>query len=283
MERLATGYRLIEAPTFDDGALLFSDVFTGGVRRLLADGTVEDVLAHRRGIGGMAVHADGGYVVSGRNVAWKRGDDTVVLLDRQHDGQSFNDLTTDPDGRIYVGSLEIDPFDEGGEPSPGELFLIDLDGSVRVVADDVGLSNGLGVSPDGSRLYHADTGAHAVWVYDRAPDGGLGARRTLYRADDADPDGLAVAEDGTVWVAMASGGEVLVLSPGGEVVDRVEVEVPMVTSVCFGGADRNDLYVVTGDRGAPADVGAAVYRTRVGVIGLTVGPARVRPVSAPGR
>ena len=51
----------------------------------------------------------------------------------------------------------------------------------------------------------------------------------------------------------------------------------MVTSVCFGGAGLGDLFVVTGDRGAPKDVGAAVYRTAAPTPGLPVPDARVRP------
>ncbi len=278
MERLISGFRLIEAPTIDDsGALLFSDTVAGGVRRLLPDGTVEDVVPHRRGIGGLAIHADGGFVVSGRNVSWKRDGETVVLHDREHDGQSFNDLTTDPDGRIYVGSLEFDPFDPESTRVPGKLYLIDLDGRVRVVAEHVKLTNGLGLSPDASLLYHSDTEGHAVWTYDRSPDGSLANRRALHQWEDKEPDGLAVAADGSVWVAMATSGEVVVVAADGSIADTIPIDVPMVTSVCFGGPDLRDLYVVTGDRGAPTDVGGAVYRMRAPVPGLSVAKAQVRP------
>ena len=153
MERLASGFGLVEGPTLDpDGSLVFSDVPAGGVNRLLPDGAVEEVIPHRRGIGGIALHADGGYVISGRNVSWKRPDgETTVLLDREHEGMSFNDLTADPDGRIYVGSLLFNPLDGStSSREKGDLYLIDLDGTSRKVHDDVGLSNGLGVSPDGS-------------------------------------------------------------------------------------------------------------------------------------
>src|SRR4051812_31772772 len=143
MERLASGFRLVEGPAIDpDGHLVFSDVQAGGVHRLGADGAIEEVVPHRKGIGGIAVHADGGLVISGRNVAWKRPDgETVVLLDREHDGMSFNDLTTDPDGRIYVGSLLFNPLDGStGEHAMGDLYLIDLDGSTRIVHGDVSVT-----------------------------------------------------------------------------------------------------------------------------------------------
>ena len=282
MERLLSGYGLIEGPTVEpDGALVFSDTRRGGVHRLRPDGGVEVVVPHRRGIGGVALHADGGHVVTGRNVSWKRADgQTVVLLDRDHDGMSFNDLGTDPDGRVYVGSLAFDPFATSGERPTGQLYLIDLDGSVRVVADDVRLTNGLGVSPDGRSLYHSDTDAHAVWRYDRAADGSLSNRRALHQRADARPDGLAVAADGSVWVAMAGSGEVVGVDADGTVIAAIAVEVPMVTSVCFGGEGLTELFVVTGEDGAPADVQGGVYRTPAPCPGLAVPPARVRQPEA---
>jgi gluconolactonase len=50
----------------------------------------------------------------------------------------------------------------------------------------------------------------------------------------------------------------------------------MVTSVCFGGDDLRDLYVVTGSRGGPSERCATVYRTRVEVPGVPLAPCRVR-------
>ena len=53
----------------------------------------------------------------------------------------------------------------------------------------------------------------------------------------------------------------------------------MVTSVCFGGKDLQDLYVVTGSRGGPSENCGSIFRTRVDVPGDPIAPARV-PVSA---
>ena len=51
--------------------------------------------------------------------------------------------------------------------------------------------------------------------------------------------------------------------------------MPMCTSVCFGGDDLKDLYVVTGSGGAASDREGSVFRTRVAVAGLPVPEARV--------
>jgi gluconolactonase len=280
MERLATGYTLIEGPVWDGArGLLFSDVHDGGVFCLSPSGAVSPVIEHRRGIGGIALHHRGGLVVGGRNIAYKgpAAAGTVVLLDseRAGGGAGFNDLTTDEAGRIYVGSLGMSPFDAGAEPRPGALHVIDLDGSSRTLWSGVKLTNGLGFSPDGKKLYHSDSRANLVGVYDVHADGSVGERRAFARVEPGVPDGLAVAEDGSVWVASAGGGAVRVFDADGNERPPIPVPQPGVTSLCFGGDDLRDLYVVTGTVGGPADHTGSVYRLRVDVPGLPVPVARV--------
>lgn len=281
MEQLATGYGLVEGPVWHpERGLLFSDVLNGGVHAIGRDDSVTTVIPHRRGIGGMALHEAGGLIVGGRNIAYKSfdGETTVVLLDSDvtEAAVGFNDLTTDAAGRIYVGSLAYVVFG-GAEPKPGHLHVIDLDGSVRTISDGVMLTNGLGTTPDGKRLYHADARGDVVRVYDVAADGGVGPWRPFVTTTpEAHADGLAVAEDGSVWVAMAHGSRVDVYEPDGRLRKSIPVPLPMVTSVCFGGDDLMDLYVVTGSRGGPSENCGTVYRTRADVPGLPLAPARAR-------
>src|SRR4051812_46517382 len=120
-EVLATGFQLAEAPTIDrDGTLLFSDVLGGGVHRLQSDGTVETVIPKRRGVGGMALHADGGVVCSGRDVVHVRKGESRTIL--HVDGVlGWNDLCTDAAGRVYAGALRFAVFDRDAAEVPGEL------------------------------------------------------------------------------------------------------------------------------------------------------------------
>ena len=280
MEILASGYGLIEGPVWVPGAgLMFSDVHGGGVYGLAEDGAVTTVFPYRRGIGGMALHADNGLVVGGRNIAFKSftGADTVVLLD--HDTENgnlgYNDLTTDAAGRVYAGSLGSPVFEEG-EQIAGDLYLIDLDGSARVVAEDVLLTNGLGFSPDAKTLYHSDSRRQSVYRYAVAPNGDLGPKQPFASLENGAPDGLAVSVDGAVWVAVAGDGCVAVFEPNGTLRERIAVPMPMCTSVCFGGDDLKDLYVVTGSDGVDGDREGAVYRLPVPTPGLSVSLARVR-------
>ncbi|MCZ6628019.1 MAG: SMP-30/gluconolactonase/LRE family protein [SAR324 cluster bacterium] len=296
METLASGYGLIEGPVWRPGAgLLFSDVIHGGVHCLPEDGgPVRTVIEHRRGIGGMALHESGGLIVSGRNIAHKPdgGGATLVLLDETAAPGvvGFNDITTDSEGRLYVGSLGFSPITPGAEQRPGYLHLIGLDGGSRVLATGIELTNGLGVSPDGRRLYHSDSRTHQVWQYERSDDGGLSPRTPFAEVSEGLADGLALSEDGAVWVAVADGGCVLVFNADGSRRERIAFPLPMVTSLCFGGRDMRDLYVVSGSRGSGSDRGGTgsarggtgsarggtVFRLRVEVPGLPVAPARVK-------
>jgi len=282
METLARGFGLVEGPLWVPGrGLLFSDVLNGGVFCLDAADALSTVFEHRRGIGGMALHVAGGLVVSGRNIGFKPfdGGDTVLLLDRDPEAGNvgYNDLTTDAEGRVYAGSLGASPvFADDLEPAQGDLWLIDLDGSARRVGREIWLTNGLGFAPDGGTLYHSDSSIGTVWCYPVQPGGDLGEKQAFARTERGVPDGLAVAEDGTVWVALASGGHgVAVFDDAGTEVDFIEIPEPMCTSLCFGGEDLKDLYVVSGSEGSGSDSAGAVHRLRVPVAGCAVAPARV--------
>ncbi len=280
MERVATGYGLIEGPVWDPAkGLYFSDVPNGGVYLLDRLGKISLVVPKRRGIGGMALHANGGLIVGGRDIACvSRADGatrTLLPLDAIPGATGFNDLTTDSAGRIYVGSLAFKVFG-GEEPKPGHLHVIDLDGTMRTLSDGVMLTNGLGFSPDGRRLYHNDARAGIVRVYDVNAGGSVGAWKTFASlAPGGVPDGLKVAGDGSVWVADAHGGRVAVFEASGKHRQDIAVPLPMVTSVCFGGDDLRDLYIVTGSRGGPHENCGSIFRTRVEVPGLPLLPARV--------
>ena len=280
MQQIATGYGLIEGPVWDPAkGLYFSDVTGGGIFLLDRQDRVTTVVEKRRGVGGMALHDQGGIVAGGREIAWigEGGRPVTTLLDSAtaDDAKGFNDLTTDSAGRIYVGSLGFKVF--GAEPMrPGNLYCIDLDGTVRRVSDGVLLTNGLGVSPDGKRLYHSDARRQMVRVYDVEPDGALSHWRCFAAFGEGGvPDGLKVAADGSVWVADAHGGRVAVFAANGRHLRDIAVPLPMVTSLCFGGDDLRDLYVVTGSRGGPNENCGTIYRMRVETSGLPLAPCRV--------
>jgi len=280
MQQVATGFGLVEAPVWDPRkGLYFSDVLNGGVHLLDRKGEVSLIVPKRRGVGGMALHEKDGLVMGGRDIAFfplgNAAPKSWLATADVPGATGFNDLTTDKQGRVYVGSLAFRVF--GGEaPNPGLLHVIDLDGRVRKISEGILLTNGLGFSPDGNHLYHSDSRSAHVRVYDVRPDGSVGPWRKFAELGSAGvPDGLKVASDGSVWVADARGGRVAVFNADGSHRNDVKVPLPMVTSVCFGGDDLKDLYVVTGSDGGPNEKSGSVFRVRVGVAGLPLPLARV--------
>ena len=268
MERLVSGYGLIEGPRVDaDDNLYFSDVTNGGVYRRSPTGEIETVVPRRRGVGGIALHAAGGLVISGRNICHVRAGETRVLFERE-DIPGFNDLFTDAKGRIYTGSMRSNPFSERGPRTPGEAWRIEISGEATELYDDVSLTNGIGFSPDGSRLYHSDTARSHVIAHEVTPDGQAKNRSIFCELVRGAPDGLAVDAEGCVWVAAYGGGCVLCFTPGGVLERTLEVPGQSITSVCFGGLDLRDLYVATADNSDDAGLLGCVFRTRAPRPGL---------------
>jgi len=264
----AHGYDLAEAPTIDiDGSLVFSDVLGGGVYRIDASGTVNTVVPKRRGVGGIAIHEDGGIVCSGRDLVHVReGHDSRTVL--HVDGVAgWNDLCTDATGRVYAGALRFAVFDPEAKVVPGELWRVALDGDPGIVFGDVVHANGVACTADGRTIYLSDTRRQRIIVFDveRA------TRRDIDVSALGHPDGMALDENGGLWVALVSGG-IARLTSEGHVDRRLHPPSAFTTSLCFAG---RDLYVTTGGHSENHDLRGCVLRTTADVPGAPVTPARV--------
>jgi D-xylonolactonase len=267
-EVLAHGYGLAEAPTIDtDGALLFSDVLGGGIYRLAASGDVSTVVPKRRGVGGIAIHADGGIVCSGRDIV-RVGDDGETRTVLHVDGVAgWNDLCTDAAGRVYAGALRFAVFDPKADVVPGELWRVAAAGEPTMMFGDIVHANGVACTPDGRTVYLSDTRRQRVVVFDVE----YATRREFDVSALGHPDGMALDEHGAVWLALVSGG-IVRLTPDGEVDRRLEPPSAFTTSVCFAG---RELYVTTGGHSGEPDLRGCVLRTTVDIAGAPVVPARV--------
>jgi sugar lactone lactonase YvrE len=265
MEELASGFSLLEGPTVDgEGGVYFSDVLNGGVYRWAAGG-VEQVLSKRRGIGGIVLHADGGLIVTGRDVSHVRDGESRTLL--ALDGVTgFNDLATADDGSVYVGALRFHPF-KGETPAPGEIWRIGPAGEAAPAGGGVLWANGIGFAPDGRVAYGSDYARRCVLAWDVGDDGSLSNARTFAEMPAGSADGLAVDVEGGVWVATGDAATIARFSPDGSRDRELEVPAAFVSSLCFGGEDMSDVYITTGD--------GKLLRDRVDVPGLTLTPASI--------
>ncbi len=279
LEILASGYGLLEGPRVDErNRLYFSDVTRGGVYRRDAGGAVETLIPGRKGVGGIALNEGGGLVVSGRTLAlWNEssGESRDVFASYEDKPLiGLNDLTPDDRGSVWVGSLEFDPF-SNVKPVPGFLYRVDPGGKVSRMWEGIELANGLGFSPDGKLLYHGDSTTKAVWVYDVGVDRTVSDRRVFAKLPEGWPDGMAVDVEGGVWVAAVFYGEVVRFRNDGTLDRRFKMPAKMVTSLVFGGADLQDLYIVTADNTDDKAREGTVFRTRSDIPGVPVPKARL--------
>ena len=279
MERIAGGYTLAEAPVAaPDGGLFFSDAIGGGVYRWSpASEDVVDVIPKRRGVGGMALHADGGLVVSGRDLSHVRDGETRTLF-ADEAVAGLNDLTVDPAGRVVVGLLRFRPF-RGEAPVAGEFVRVEVDGSTDTVLPGVEWANGCAFSPDGRTFYGCDFHRGLVLAAELRDDGTYGLPRIVVEAPGGDTDGLAVDENGGLWVALGARGTVGRFRPDGTLEHEIEVPAGFVASLCFGGGDGRDLFITTAGDPAARSTAGGVYLTRSAVPGARLHPAGADPVS----
>jgi len=161
----------------------------------------------------------------------------------------LNDGGCDPSGRFLVGSLNLDDRpdpDNTDAPDDEQLLRIDPSGRVTVIDDDLGLSNGLAWSPDGSWFYSIDTKPGLIWIRSYDSDSGrYGERRVFLKISNGSPDGMCLDAEGNLWVAIWGAGEVRCFSPTGEPLAIVEVAAPHTTSVAFVGPNLDTLLITT--------------------------------------
>ena len=268
--RLVDEMGILESPVvLGPKSCIFSDVACGGIYSL-SGSRIEVLVPHRKGIGGIASTSDGALVVTGRNISLKRpgiGTTEVIREPSPEEGiSSFNDLVVDAKGRIYVGALNLQPPTPSGTACPTSILLIGNDGSSRVVASDLRFPNGMVLTDGGEHLLVADSELRCIYSFEVAPDGLLMNRRTFIEWADGKPDGMALAEDDSIWVAVTSsgGGFVDVLDSGGNSRRRLAFDEPLVTNVALGSASAPRLLVTTGS--APGRVGQGrLYEVGVGV------------------
>jgi len=154
-----------------------------------------------------------------------------------------NDIAVAPDGLVYAS-------DPDWKNKRGRIWLIDRAGQARILEDDMGTTNGIEVSPDGHRLYVAESAERRIWVYDRAADGSISGKRLFAEFPDHGLDGMRTDADGSLYVTRHGAGMVAVLTRDGELQREVRLKGKLPSNIAFGGADGRSVFVTLQDRGA---------------------------------
>jgi len=211
-----------------------------------------------RPVGGFTIQQDGALLLfmdRGGVAEWRDGDFGRTVLDELPGvlDTRFNDVAADPEGRVFCGTMP------GPDGEPARLYRLDPGGVISLLRDDVGLANGIGFSPDLTRLYFADTVKRVITRYAYEPrTGDLRHPEVFHRsshamqAEHGAPDGLTIDADGCLWIARWGGACLLRLDPTGRVIERHPLPARRVTCPIFGGDQLDQLYVTTASGAAEA-------------------------------
>jgi sugar lactone lactonase YvrE len=270
--------QLGEGPCWDDrlDTLLRVDISNG-----LVHGWSPDTgSAWSRGFGGEVsaaiprAHGRGLLVAAGHRLLIEDGERGDVLASVEQDlpDNRFNDCKCDPQGRLWAGTMS-----KTRTPGTAALYRLTPGEPLERVVGGTTISNGLGWSPAGERMYFIDSTTQRIDVFDF--DGATGAiaeRRPFAEIDPADglPDGLTVDATGGVWVCLFGGGQLRRYDEQGRLDAAYELPVTNPTSPCFGGADLRTLYVTSArhrlsdDQLAAEPLAGALLALNPGVAGL---------------
>lgn len=153
-----------------------------------------------------------------------------------------NDLAILDDGTFYAS----DPDWKAGT---GRLWRIGKDRKFRLVAENMGTTNGIDVSADGKTLYVNESVQRKVWAFDIAEDGSLANKRLLKEFPDHGFDGMRVDVKGNLYITRHGKGTVVKLSPKGVILQEISLPGSKPSNICFGGPDGRTAYVTEMENG----------------------------------
>jgi gluconolactonase len=281
LDIVMTGMAFGEGPVWSavEGCLYWVDIVGSRIWRW-TPGVGRELVMHPTGhANGMTLDAEGRLVVAGwgaRSI-WRRElDGSLVTLVDSYLGQrlnSPNDVVVHSDGSIWFTDPSRGLFipgmgGEGGEDLQRYLdnhpvFRLSPEGELTEVVSHMAYPNGLCFSFDESLLYVNDTDRREILVFPVASDGSLGKGRQFYDADGVEPgspDGMKSDVEGNIYVTAPGG--IHVVSPDGDLLGRLALP-HHATNFCFGDEDWKTMYITTHE---------FVYRVRLGIAGVPVGP-----------
>jgi gluconolactonase len=288
LQLLAADLDFPEGPiAMNDGSVIVTEMFAGALTRVTADGKKERIAECGGMTNGAAIGPDGAIWVTNNGGAFTPMRQNGLLIPgappADHKGGMIQrvDIKTGKaetvydacDGRRLIGpnDLVFDKsggfwFTDHGAATPegrrfGALYYAKPDGSKIVRARDHIISpNGVGLSPDETVVYVADTNLGRLWAFDITGEGqladlGFAPGRVVHNLQGYQLlDSLAVEAGGKVCVATIINGGITAFDPDGSV-EHYAVPDLITTNICFGGADMRDAWITAASTGK-------LYKTR---------------------
>jgi gluconolactonase len=289
IELVTEGLEFPEGPiAMADGSVILTEIKGQRLTRVRADGSKEVVVETGGGPNGAAIGPDGAVYITNNGGSFEWLDTNGLTIPgptpASHAGGSIQrfDLKTgqlstiyeDCEGKRLVGPNDL-VFDRAGNiwfsdhgcSTPegrkfGGVYYAKPDGSfISRQRDHLVSPNGIGLSPDESVVYLADTNLGRLWAFDVAEPGVLAASagfapgRVVHNLQGYQLlDSLAVEAGGKVCVATIINGGITAFDPDGSI-EHFPVPDLVCTNICFGGADMMDAWITASSTGK-------LYRTR---------------------
>jgi sugar lactone lactonase YvrE len=289
---LVEGRWFCEGPRWHDDRFWFSDMHAHEICSVGLDGDVRtEVSLDDESPSGLGWLPDGRLLfvaMRARKVMRREHDGSIVTHADLSDVATFhcNDMLVDEVGHAYVGNYGFDldaaiatmgpegllaAIATDRTPYTAVLAMVDPDGQVTVVADDLAFPNGTVTVDDGATLVVAQTVGLELTAFDKAADGMLSNRYTWAPliGDDGSlvvPDGISSDGAGGIWVANAMANEVVRVEKGGIITDRVTTS-QLAFACAVGGPGGRQLLVCTSES-FDADSAAAAPKGRLEIVEL---------------
>lgn len=226
---------------------------------------------------GFIFPAKGGGFVAGLQSGLFHFDETngafelLAEVEPDNPDNRLNDGVVDPSGRLWFGTM-----DNKETHKSGAFYCFEGGAVSRTALDQIAITNGPAISPDGRLLYFVDTLKGTIGCADIARDGSLGSPRPFTKIDpkEGHPDGPTIDSEGCLWIALYAGWEVRRYSPDGDLIDRVRFPVSNITKLAFGGSDLGTAFATTARQLlSPEDIVKQpeigdLFQFRVGVSGV---------------
>jgi len=259
-----------EGPFVEGGVLYYTEY--GAHTISTWDGSKLATLWTQEGCGPSAVQRFGeGFLVtcydSGTLALVAADGKSAKAIDKDDGGNPLlgpNDIALDGNGGAYVTASG--PWDAA--PIVGTVMHVALDGTAKVVADDLHYANGVALSADGAMLFVVEHYANRVIRFTVNADGSLSDRRMFIRLSDLDepadalPDGIKLGPDGNMYIGLYSAGRIVVVDPEGKLIRKIEVPSATAPNLAFS-EDGKTLFVMAVD-----DIANPPYKGKVYSIAL---------------
>ena len=194
-------------------------------------------------------HASGGYFGAGYNglLAFDAEFNVAAIANPESDlpGNRFNDGKVDRAGRFWAGTM-----DHAEKAASGSLYRIDADLAWVKVDTGYRVTNGPAFSVEGRTMYHTDSALQRVYAFALDNQGNATDRQVFlqFKHEDGYPDGMTVDAEDCLWIAFWNGWCVRRFSPQGKLLVEVPVPVQRPTSIAFGGADMDQVFITSASR-----------------------------------